>query len=120
MTDDRQPIVAEIKGRKSLIKPPFSTKIRAGAVLLASGEAVGEHKTEGREEAIVVLSGTATVIVEGEHFSVPENHFAYIPPESVHNVLNETNEPLQYAYIVASVGKDDQAEHSHGGVTHSH
>jgi quercetin dioxygenase-like cupin family protein len=117
-----EPLTSPISGRKSLIKPPFSASLRAGAVELKPGEAVGEHTTEGREEAIVVIKGTATVIVEGEPLTVPAGHFAYIPPEKVHNVVNRTEETVQYAYIVAAVGRKGEAsmEHEHPGVKHHH
>jgi len=116
-----EPIVVPISGRTSLIKPPFSASLRAGAVELKPGEAVGEHTTQGREEAIVVIRGTATVIIEGEPFTVPAGSFAYVPPEKVHNVVNQTQEVVQYAYVVAPVGGGEASpEHQHGGVKHAH
>jgi len=75
----KEPLVASITGRKSLLKPPFSAGLRAGSVSLLPGEAVGAHVTSAREEAIVVLSGTATVECDGERLAVPEHHLAYIP-----------------------------------------
>jgi mannose-6-phosphate isomerase-like protein (cupin superfamily) len=107
-------------GRKSLLKPPFSVRLRSGSVVLAPGEEVGEHKTEGREEAIIVLSGTATIVCEGLEATVSAKMLAYIPPESVHNVFNRGTEPLEYVYLVTPISDATSGEHSHGGMKHVH
>jgi len=118
--DERSPFVTAINGRHTLVKPPLSAGLRSGSVVLAPGESVGEHKTEGREEALVVLAGTATVVVEGEVFEVGAKQFAYIPPESIHNVTNRTDKPVEYVYVTAPVGDQPATEHSHNGHVHSH
>ena len=127
--DELSPFVAAIDGKHTLLKPPLSAGMRSGSVKLAPGEAVGEHKTEGREEAIVVLSGVATIICEGKAFEARARQFAYVPPECVHNVINNSaTEALEYVYVVAAVGGKasvsvgmEQGEHSHGdGQSHSH
>lgn len=107
-------------GRKSLLKPPLSTRLRSGSVVLAPGEDVGEHKTEGREEAIIILSGTATIVCEGLEAVVPAKTLAYIPPESVHNVFNKTSLPLEYIYLVTPISDAASLQHSHGGMKHTH
>jgi mannose-6-phosphate isomerase-like protein (cupin superfamily) len=120
LLDDNPPFAAAISGRKTLVKPPLSVGMRSGSVTLAPGEEVGEHKTEGREEAIIVLAGTATVICEGKGFEVREKQFMYVPPECVHNVINGTDGPLEYVYVVAPVGGQSMTEHSHDGAAHTH
>ncbi len=114
------PLISPISGRRSLIKPPFSASLRAGAVELKPGEAVGEHITTGREEAIIVITGTATLVVEGQAFEVPAGSFAYVPPDSVHNVFNHTEKTVQYAYVVTPVGSGGAGEHVHGEMRHVH
>ena len=116
--DGRTLLTAAISGRKSLLKPPFSERLRSGSVILQPGESVGAHVTEEREEAIVIISGTAIIECEGEQFTVPERHLVYIPRDSEHNVINNSKESLEYVYITASLG--DGTEHSHGGETHTH
>jgi len=96
-------VVNDISGRQSLLKPPFSVGMRSGSVVLEPGESVGEHKTEKREEAIIVLKGAATIVCEGETFGVRERQLAYIPPECLHNVFNKSSETLEYVYVVAPV-----------------
>ncbi|MFH1170442.1 MAG: cupin domain-containing protein [Candidatus Vogelbacteria bacterium] len=101
--NERSPLVTAISGRQTLIKPPLSVGLRSGSVILRPGEAVGEHTTEGREEIIIILTGTATIICAGEIFEVKEKQLAYIPPESVHNVINNSTAVVEYVYIVAPV-----------------
>lgn len=116
--DNHSPLVARIDGRHSLVKPPLSVSLRAGSVSLKPGESVGEHKTEGREEAIVVLAGTATLVCEGEIFEIKAKQFAYVPPESVHNITNNSDELLEYTYIVTPTSGHSIERHSAGGHTH--
>jgi mannose-6-phosphate isomerase-like protein (cupin superfamily) len=118
--EDRDPLVSKIEGRKSLLKQPFSLRLRAGSVVLAPGENVGEHTTSSREEALIVLSGTATVECKGEKFAVPHHHLAYIPPEALHNVFNETEAPVEYVYLTAALDENVIDMHSHGGEMHAH
>jgi mannose-6-phosphate isomerase-like protein (cupin superfamily) len=122
MTDidtDLVPFVADISGRRSLVKPPFSAQLRSGSVTLASGEEVGAHKTENREEIIIVLRGTAMVICEDERFTVREKQLMYIPPEHEHNVVNESDAVVEYVYVVTPVGQGNLT-HDHGHGEHSH
>ena len=111
---DRSTFVVDIQGRRSLLKPPFSERLRSGSVTLAPGEEVGVHRTDGREEAIIVLRGTATVICEGEELTVKEKQLAYIPPEMEHNVINKTNQLVEYAYVVTPVGGARDVHHHDG------
>jgi quercetin dioxygenase-like cupin family protein len=111
--NDYSLLITKINGRHSLIKPPLSVSLRSGSVSLEPGEEVGEHKTEGREEAIIILHGTATVVCEGEAYEAKEKQFVYIPPESVHNIINNSKKLLEYVYIVTPVGNASIEGHSH-------
>jgi quercetin dioxygenase-like cupin family protein len=109
---DRSPLVMAIGGKHSLLKPPFSERLRSGSVVLDPGEEIGEHRTDDKEEAIIVLHGTATVICEEEKFAVGEKQFAYIPRDKTHNVLNETDGSVEYVYITTSLS-DGDIPHDH-------
>lgn len=67
----------------SIIKPPESKNLKSGRVVLEPGEDVGDHVTKEREEIIIILSGTATIILkENEKLIenvVKENETFYIP-----------------------------------------
>ncbi|MBU0707595.1 cupin domain-containing protein [Patescibacteria group bacterium] len=86
---------------ESIIKPPNSTKIKAGLVVLQPGQDVGEHITTNREEIIVVLEGTATAVIKDEAKILEEKDCCYIPNNTVHNIKNQANTILKYYYIVS-------------------
>jgi quercetin dioxygenase-like cupin family protein len=77
----------------------------SGCVTLKPGEAVGEHSTDGHEEIIVFLSGSAQI--SSEHWPQPQPAVApavaYMPPHTLHNVVNAGEDLLRYVYIVAKV-----------------
>jgi mannose-6-phosphate isomerase-like protein (cupin superfamily) len=87
----------------SIIKPPASERLKAGRVKLMPREQVGEHVTEGKEELIVVLEGTASVIVEGRKTAVATGQTCYVGPQKRHNVVNEGNGGLHYIYVVGAL-----------------
>jgi len=86
---------------ESLFKPPETRKLKAGRVRLSPGEEVGEHVTERREEAIVVLKGTATVLVDGKEHGVSQGNTFYISEGERHNVKNNGSTGLEYVYVVS-------------------
>lgn len=87
----------------SLVKPPISEKLKSGCVILKTGEAVGEHTTDAREEILVILEGMATVICESETAEVKPGSIVYIPENKKHNVINKSPEVLKYIYIVTPI-----------------
>ena len=76
--------------------------LRSGLVTLKPEEAIGEHKTENKEEVIVILKGSA-LIYHGKNKKIkaPQNTFVYIPPETIHNVKNSGTKILRYLYVTA-------------------
>ena len=97
-------IVKKLKERGRVIAPPDSKIIKSGYVILKPGEEVGEHVTENREEIIVILEGSATVVAEGESREIRENEVVFIGNGKRHNVVNESDSLLRYLYIVAPLG----------------
>ena len=75
--------------------------MKSGRVVLENGEEIGTHVTEKKEEILIVLKGTATLIVEGKRISIEKGQTRYIPEGREHNVLNEKKETLEYVYVVA-------------------
>jgi len=86
---------------KSLFKPPLTNSLKAGRVTLQPGESVGEHVTEKREEAIIILKGTASLTVEGNATEVSQGQTFYIGPEKKHDVKNNGSQELEYVYVVS-------------------
>jgi len=78
--------------------------LKAGLVNLKPKESIGEHKTKNKEEALIILKGSATVHYgRGKKIKAPKNSFVFIPPETLHNVENSGNKILQYLYVTAQV-----------------
>jgi len=76
--------------------------LRAGLVILKPRELIGEHETENKEEALIVLKGNAVVYYgKNRKIKVSQNSFVYIPPETRHNVKNSGSKILQYVYVTA-------------------
>lgn len=77
--------------------------LRSGLVTLKPRESIGEHKTEMKEEVIVILKGSALIHYgKNRKIKAPQNTFVYIPPETVHNVTNSGSSKLRYLYVTAS------------------
>ncbi len=85
-----------------LLSPGEQTqKMKAGLVILAPGEEIGEHSTEAREEALVILSGQAEISCAGSPAqAVSADSLVYIPAQTKHNVRNAGKQTLKYVFIV--------------------
>ena len=86
---------------ESLIKPPESKVLKSGRVVLSPGEEIGKHVTDKREELLVVLRGTATLIKENEQIQLKAGNVHHIKEEVTHNVKNNSEEELEYIYVVS-------------------
>lgn len=103
-----QPILVKLEGREKfqrlLAGIPSTAGMKSGYVTLKPGESVGEHKTEAKEEAIIILEGQADVYLEGRcMFTAAEETLMYIPPETNHDIKNKGTKRLRYVYIVTPV-----------------
>jgi quercetin dioxygenase-like cupin family protein len=84
---------------KKLLSPPQSQRLKAGKVSLEPGESVGKHTTLKREEFIMVLNGTANILIEGESCILHGGESIFIGEDKVHNVTNTGKEALVYEYV---------------------
>ncbi len=85
---------------KSLLKPPKSKILKSGRVILSSGEEIGIHSTDEKEEIIIVLCGVATLQKEEKEIKLTAGETHYIKKNTIHNVLNNSKEDLEYIYVV--------------------
>jgi len=98
----------KLKGRQRFVRLfGDSTKqggLCSGFVALKPGESIGEHRTDNKEEVIIIIKGKA-IIYYGKNKSVKaaQNTFVYIPLDTVHNVKNPGSKILQYVYVTAKV-----------------
>lgn len=94
-----------LKGRQRftrLLGDSSKKGLRAGLVVLKPKESVGEHKTEHKEEVIIILNGSATIYYgKNKKIKAPQNTFVYIPPETLHDVKNSGSKILRYLYVTA-------------------
>ncbi len=98
----------QLKGRQKFLRLlGDSAKVkglRAGLVTLGPKELIGEHKTENKEEALIILKGRATVYFgKNKKLKASEGSFIFIPPETLHNVKNSGRKILQYVYVTSQV-----------------
>ena len=85
---------------------PKTCGMRSGRVFLKPGEDCGEHTTGTREELLVFLSGSGQAQIQGELLDVGAGKVVYIPPETTHNIKNNSDtEALSYIYCVAPAGE---------------
>ena len=58
---------------------------------------IPEHDETGRdqEEVFVVLSGDATIVIDGDEHDLPEGTFARLDPELTRTVLNRGSRPVR-------------------------
>ena len=82
-----------------VIRPPESSLIKAGRVILKPNEEIGKHKTDYKEELIIVLRGIATIVISDKECIVNTHETFFIPINVVHNVLNKHDHNLEYVYV---------------------
>jgi mannose-6-phosphate isomerase-like protein (cupin superfamily) len=81
---------------------PQTGGMRSGKVRLLPGQDCGEHSTEANEEILVFLSGKGQAAIgDGKTLEVGKGKIFYIPPQTIHNIINTSDEPLCYIYCVA-------------------
>ncbi|OGU12094.1 MAG: hypothetical protein A2X61_09890 [Ignavibacteria bacterium GWB2_35_12] len=86
-----------------ILNDSMSYTMRSGLVTLQSGQDVGSHNTENKEELLIILSGTGEVEAEGLGKQRIDNGCAvYIPPQTQHNIFNAGSEPLKYIYVFST------------------
>lgn len=93
--------ISTVTPKTSWLKPPVSTNIKSGFVLLHKNEEIGEHVTEAREEVLYIIQGEAKVTIEGIEEYAEAGSMLYIPPHKKHNIKNESDEELKYIYVVS-------------------
>jgi quercetin dioxygenase-like cupin family protein len=70
------------------------TALGMGLVDIPAGEAIPEHDEVDRdqEEVFVVISGTATMVIEGEDHPAPAGTYVRVDPELRRTVRNDGDE----------------------------
>ena len=98
----------QLKGRQRFLRllgdSDKAKGLRSGLVTLKPQELIGKHKTENKEEALIILKGKATIYFgRNKKLNASRNSFVFIPPETLHNVKNSGRKILQYVYVTTQV-----------------
>jgi quercetin dioxygenase-like cupin family protein len=77
---------------------------------LQPGERIPEHHERERdhEEVFIVLSGTATMVIDGAEHPAPAGTFARLDPEPMRAVVNSSDEPTMV--LIASAPRSSGYE----------
>ena len=88
MKDFERPFPKWALARKALGLQSFGMNI----LELPPGEMIPEHDETGRdqEEVFIVLSGEATMVIDGEDHPAPAGTFARLDPEPQRTVINRS------------------------------
>ncbi len=89
LDDFERPFPKWALARKSLDLQSFGMNV----VELLSGETIPEHdETESdQEEVFIVLSGEATMVIDGQDHPAPAGTFARLDPEPQRTVVNRSD-----------------------------
>lgn len=78
--------------------------MHSGRVHLEPGKECGTHNTEDKEELLVFITGQGQAHIEGQDpIEVGQGKVMYIPPQTQHNIVNTSDQPLSYVFCVAPV-----------------
>jgi uncharacterized cupin superfamily protein len=74
-----------------------------GLVEIAPGESIPEHDETGRdqEEVFVVLSGSPTMVIDGDEHAAPAGTFVRVDPVHRRTVVNHGAEPASVLIVSA-------------------
>lgn len=74
-------------------------------VTIPPGESIPEHDETGRnqEEVFIVLSGDATLVIEGDDHPAPAGTYGRVSPEATRTVRNDGQAPAEVLIVSAPV-----------------
>ena len=93
---------------QSLLKSPQSKILKSGRVILSPGEEIGRHVTHDREEFLIILRGTAILREENKEIKLIAGETYYVAENVSHNILNTSDEELEYIYVVGLKRKEGE------------
>lgn len=88
-------------GEKELLaKMSFDGKNRIMRARLVPGASIGMHRHEGNCEMIYILSGSGSVIFDGEKSPVCQGMCHYCPEGHTHSLVNDSDLDLDFFAVV--------------------
>jgi len=95
---------AKAKYQRLISREFGSLRIKSGHVILKSGENIGEHSTEDKEEALIILKGKGKVRIDKKDtHDIEQGMFIYIPPKTLHDVKNTGLDILEYIFTTSNI-----------------
>jgi quercetin dioxygenase-like cupin family protein len=94
-------------GPKYLFRGP---KIDWGVLRFLPGQELGAHSHRQLEETFYFTRGTPKVIVNGEEYRVKEGDAFRMEPGDVHNIVNDTDEPMDAVFIKSEYLPEDKVK----------
>lgn len=108
--DSKDVLVVELNDNKAYQRlidgEQQSYGIKVGRVYLEPGQECGQHSTGDREEVLIFVNGQGTLLIgQNKEYLVGQGKITYIPPKTIHNVINTSNEPLIYIFCVTPIAE---------------
>ncbi|MBM4044378.1 MAG: cupin domain-containing protein [Planctomycetes bacterium] len=103
----------ELKYRKGDSGPKYlfrGPKIDWGVLRFLPGQELGQHRHERVEETFYFTRGTPLMIVGGQQFRVKPGDAFRLDPGDVHNIVNDTQEPIDAVFIKSSFDPEDKVD----------
>ncbi len=85
----------------NLLNKENASRMHSGFVTLKPGESVGSHTTGKNEEIIVIVQGSGEIEAGGIKRPVTRGDIGYNPPDTEHNVINNSDSVLKYIFVVS-------------------
>ena len=92
-------------GVKYLFRGP---KIDWGVLKFLPGQELGQHKHERVEETFHFTQGAPLVLVNGTEYRVKEGDAFRMDAGDVHNIINDTDEPMEATFIKSHYDPKDK------------
>jgi quercetin dioxygenase-like cupin family protein len=90
--------------RPGRVVRPFVTpdhgaeRLAAGVVTFPSGADSAPHRHVAEEEVLYVVSGTGSLVCDGEEHRLEPGSYVFVPPGVEHFVRNDGGEPMTLFY----------------------
>ena len=94
-------------GVKYLFRGP---KIDWGVLRFLPGQTLGQHRHERVEETFYFTKGTPLMIVGEERHRVRAGDAFRLDPGDVHDIINDTNEPIDAVFIKSTYDPKDKVD----------
>ena len=81
-----------------------------GVILLNPGELMAEsaHGHNFIDETFYFIKGDGVMIVDNDEYNAPEGTVVLIEPKEMHNIRNDSNNPLKVVFIKGEYKPDDK------------